>query len=269
MPLGDPVALHARYIVYGVPGDTGVQEIVEIMADRGVRRLRVYMAGGYAYVTVRGIVYAIDNVRDPSRLARLKATLLPLEYPPIVPGNMPVRGAARQMEHRGTDFVEVKAGQARGVFTVVDLLRSINPGELDEPVVASMVPRYPSVEPDARIVDAVHQMRIHGVDGILVVHEGEAVGVIDSRILLEALESRGFKVLEKPVYSEAERVRCMIGPTHSLGEAAYMMASTGSSLCVVTARGYLVGVVDELQVLEAVAGLARQSPRLLARAPPV
>ncbi len=269
MPLSDPVAVHARYIVYGVPGDASLGEVVEVMADRGVRRLRVYIGSGYAYVTVGGIVYTIDSIRSSERLSRLKATLLPLEYPPVVDGSVTVREAARVMAGRGTSFIEVTAGGETGVFTVSDLLRSIEPGELDEPVVAVMSPGYPSVEPSSRLLDAVHQMRLHGVDSVLVMYEDEIAGIIDSRTLLEALSLRGFGVLGEPVYREAERVRCILGASQSLGEAAAMMASTGSSVCVVTVRGYIVGVVDEAILLEAVAGSARKLPRLLARAPPV
>ncbi|MCE4602562.1 MAG: CBS domain-containing protein [Desulfurococcales archaeon] len=269
MPLGDPVAVHARYIVYGVPGDASLEEVVEIMADRGVRRLRVYMGSGHAYVTARGVVYTIDSIKNAERLARLRATLLPLEYPPVIDGGITVREVARVMASRGSSFVEVSMGSELGVFTVADLLRSIEPGEMDEPVVAVMTPGYPSVEPGSRLVDAVHQMRIHGVDSVLVMHDGEMAGILDSRTLLEALSIRGFEVLDEPVYREAERVRCILGASQSLGEAAAMMASTGSSICVVAARGYIVGIVDEILVLEAVAGSARRLPRLLARAPPV
>ncbi len=239
------------------------------MADRIVRRVRISIAGGYTYVSARGIMQAIDALQDPARLERLKAILLPLEYPPLFSGERPLREAAAVMIQGGTDFLEVEYEGATGILTAYDVLRGIEPWEADVPVAWTASRQYPTVAPGTRVVTAVHMMRVHSVDAVLVAEDDVIVGVLDTRHLLEALAVEGFKVLEGPVYNVSGPVNCTVTPLDPVSKVASAMSSRRSSLCIVEARGYTVGVIDELFILEVISGARESPPRLATLPPPV
>ena len=254
MALGEQVGPRAKYNVYGVAADTSLPDLVEIMAERGVRRLRVYTGPGYGYVTIRDVVRTIDTVRDPGKLANVKAFLVRLVYPPRIALSTSILESVRVMRRSNTDFVEVEAGDSVGIFTVTDVLEAIEPGELRVPAILAMTQSYPRVDADSELIDVVHSMRVYGVDAVLVVRGDELVGMVDSRRLAEALAHEGFEALYRPVYREAERVRCVVSSETMLWEASHMMSKARSSICIVIVRGYLAGVIDEEIILDNIQG---------------
>jgi len=267
MGLRDSARVYARAAVYGVAGDTVLPDVIGIMAERYVRRLRIYIGGGYGYVTSYVILSTIDNIRDPRKLVNIKAMLLPLYYPPTVPGDTMMGTCASIMLSNDVDFLEVDMDGLKGILTVTDIIRSIDVGEIDKPALIDAHSNYPKVHPRDRLWDAVKKIRIYQVDSILVSTDESIVGVVDSRSIMEAIDSGGFEVLDKPVYRVARQVRCIADPNASVSEVASMMARTGSSICIIVARGYLVGVVDEISILEMISGERHGERLMLATAP--
>ncbi len=280
-PVSDLVRLLVQSDFYAVPVIDEAGRPIGIvtrtdLVERGGSPLRVQL--------VRALGAAPDDQAAPGMTARDVMTAAPL----VVRGETPVLDAVRLMVARGVKRLPVvdDAGRLVGIISRLDVLRAVGvtPAGEEHPVAAAvsararevMDRRVPVVRLDApldEVVAAVAGSAHHRV--IVVDGERSPVGIITDDELVERLapEQRGGVVRrlmhllpggepERPL-PEARAREVMASPVatvredQSLAEAARVMVEHHRKLLpVVDAEGRLVGAVDRLTVLGALAGAA-------------
>jgi acetoin utilization protein AcuB len=139
--------------------------------------------------------------------------------------------------------------------------------------VADWMTRNPkTIDEDASIIEAIHQMKEAGVRRLPVTRHGRFVGLMTDRMLKEYTPSKATSldtwevhyILAKTPVKEAMNAHPFtVTPETNLVDAAEMINQNKLyGLCVVDARGELVGILTTTDILKALVAICRR-PDLL------
>ncbi len=162
-----------------------------------------------------------------------------------------LRDAVAIMRQHNISGVPVVAGaRPVGILTSRDLRFEKN---LDQPVGAIMTTNLVTVSPECRTDEARETLHKHRIEKLLVVENGELVGLITIKDLMQA-ERNPLAVKDE---HGRLRVGAAIGPGKDRDERSEALVEAGVDVIVVdTAHGHHVGVIETVKELR------RRFPRL-------
>jgi len=131
-----------------------------------------------------------------------------------------------------------------------------------------------TIEEDASIIEALHQMKEAGVRRLPVTRNGRFVGLLTDRMLKEYTPSKAtcldtwelhYLLSKTPVKEAMNDHPFTVSPDSALVDAAEMINQNKLyGLCVVGTRGELVGILTTTDILKALVAICRK-PELLNR----
>lgn len=102
-----------------------------------------------------------------------------------------------------------------------------------------------TIRPDAKMLMAVHRMRMQNVGALVVSRDGERVdGVVSERDIVRGLTSHGADLLEMSVVAVMSRAVPTCSPTDSLVAVMAQMTRTRNRHVPVVEDGRLCGIVS-------------------------
>jgi CBS domain-containing protein len=135
-----------------------------------------------------------DQIASDSDLARPISSVR-LSKPRTIPVDATVREAVRVMQGDASGAVVVTDGaEIAGIFTERDLLKKVAnlPGDLDRPVAAFMTPDPVVLRDTDMMAWALNKMGDGGFRHIPVVRNGQLVGIITARDIMQWVLGRYF-----------------------------------------------------------------------------
>jgi CBS domain-containing protein len=123
----------------------------------------------------------------------------------VVSPDTSIREAARRMTDAGRSSIVVSSGDGLALVTDRDLRAQVIAGDLspDDPVAAVRPGSAPAVGPDALALDALVQMLESDAEELLVVDDGELVGVVEQAALLELDGPSPFRLRQRILRAES------------------------------------------------------------------
>lgn len=102
-----------------------------------------------------------------------------------------------------------------------------------------------TIRPDAKVLIAVHRMRMHNVGALVVSRDGERVdGVLSERDIVRGLTTHGADLLDMSVVAVMSRTVPTCAPDDSLTSVMAKMTRTRHRHVPVIADGRLCGIVS-------------------------
>ena len=102
-----------------------------------------------------------------------------------------------------------------------------------------------TIRPDAKILMAVHRMRMQNVGALIVSRDGERVdGVLSERDIVRGLTSHGAGLVEMSVVAVMSRSVPTCGPGDSLTSVMSLMTRTRNRHVPVVIEGRLCGILS-------------------------
>lgn len=160
------------------------------------------------------------------------------------------------MQNKISSLPVIDGGQLTGIVTTTDLLHVLK--DCEEKVGSVVRTNVITVFPTDRIVHARRLMLDNEISGVVVVEEGEVVGMLTERDLMRAL-GRFKKLADR--YQHRRIRNMLVGDVMTqdvktlevdatIGEAAKLMLENSISGIPVTEKGKLVGMVTKADLVE-------------------
>jgi CBS domain-containing protein len=137
-------------------------------------------------------------------------------------------------ERVGSIVVVNADGTPAGIFTTVDVLKSVAAGAaLDAPIASRMTPRPVSLEEEATLADAALAMAQHGFRHVVVTRDGRLTGVVSERDLF-ALQRLGLRRTAGRIRA-ASRLEQLIEAARDIRSLARQLLAQGVAAQALTA----------------------------------
>lgn len=232
--------------VLSIGTDSSVKEAAEFMASRNVRRLLVTEGGRAVGVfSAFHLIRALATGTDPSAKSVSEAGL---EVPVYVEPTTPVIEAARIMASRDVTSVLVGSeDNPLGILTTHDVVFSLPSLRFGrEDLHGALVQGYPTLDPEATLLEAASVISSRGVSGVLIMDGDDFIGALTVREVLQAYASGGSQALSSRVADFPMPPLAHTDEGASVGEVAEAMESVGSDMAVVFCGRRACGAVDDI-----------------------
>ena len=246
--------------VVTIDKDRKLSDALEIMEKHRISRLVVVNEGKIVgIVTDKDILEVMGSSRYANKLPSSLHVSTAMSRGVITVGKeADVSEAARLMlRHRIKSLPVVNDGELVGIVTTTDLLKPLQDSE--ERVEKVMTRRVITISPEDRAIHARRLMLDNGISRLVVIEEGNIVGILTERQLGRALGA--FKSAADS--KQANRVRNMIvedvmtqavvtlSSDSTVGEASRLMLERGfSGIPIVDAGDNLAGIVTKTDLMK-------------------
>ncbi|MEB3780202.1 MAG: CBS domain-containing protein [Desulfurococcales archaeon] len=252
--LRDRVWLYSTKPVIRAPLEARLVEIMELMARHGIRRVMILDGVRPSFISIDTIIRVLAST-DYRKIETLEAVYLPLEVPPILHESMSVIEAVLLLMGSKRDY-GIVLNNEESILTVRDVLKAVEKHDIELPVISCSLRRYPAIRTTASIHEAVKLMARYNVRALLVADPGGSTyrvyGYLDSRKIIDFIAKMGSEALMLRVDQLYEPIKSRVEPGDTMSRAAKILAYTNAPLGVITVGDYIVGVVDEMGILESI-----------------
>ena len=252
--LKDKVLLYSTRPVVRAPIESKLMDVIRLMARNNIRRVMILDGVKPTFISVDSIIRILAST-DPRKVESLDVMYLPLETPPVLHESMTMLEAVLLLTGSGVDY-GIVLNDEESILTVRDVIKAVEKRDIEIPVIACISRRYPTIHATARVIDAIKLMARYKVRALLVAGPGDPAykvyGYLDSRRIIESLANIGDEALMLRVDQVYDMIKARIEPSDAISRAAKILAYTGNTIGVVTVGDYIIGVIDELGILESI-----------------